>query len=158
MDLKAKKAVKKVEKKTITMAEIRAYKFDESLNDVVTETESLIAKTLIEKYDLWNVYRVAGGAGIRAKMKDLGLGGHSKTNYRPHAGNIFVYMSNNFSAQEIKEKLRIKFKDFAEMSIDPDDFMEGKVSSRTLAMAYGTMLKNRRVASGTSVEVILASL
>ncbi|ORU94567.1 MAG: hypothetical protein A6F72_08895 [Cycloclasticus sp. symbiont of Poecilosclerida sp. N] len=105
--------VKKVEKTSMTMDEIRAYKFNPSLNSYMTPLDNIIAKTLIEKYDLWNVYRVAETTGVRYVLKKNGLeyAGGEMTDYSKniHAGNIFVYMDNNFSLVQVKKNLKLNF-------------------------------------------------
>ncbi|KAF3981434.1 MAG: hypothetical protein HFP78_07345 [Methylococcales symbiont of Hymedesmia sp. n. MRB-2018] len=61
--------VNEVEKTSMTMDEIRAYKFNPYQNGYRTTEEDIIAKTLIEKYDLWNAYKKAGGTGIQYVLK-----------------------------------------------------------------------------------------
>jgi hypothetical protein len=119
----------------------RSYKFEKGLRYDIQDD---LASCLITQYDLWNVYRLGGGAGVRAKMEEIGLGGHSKVNYRPHAGNIFVYMFNNFSAIEVAELVNIKSPDYVAMNISEQDVRRGFISSKNLIKAYGTMLKKRR--------------
>ena len=134
------KPVQKAVKTTMTMDEIRAYKFDPALNGIRTTEKDLIAKTLIEKYDLWNAYRLGAGFGVKHVLKKNGFeyAGDEINEYSKdiHSGNAMVYMDNNFSLQDVKKKLGVKFSDFAIMEIDPDDFMEGKVSVRDFNIAY----------------------
>jgi hypothetical protein len=125
----------------VSVEYIQGYKFEKGVSHGI---EDLMAACLIKQHDLWNVYRLGGGAGVRAKMEEIGLGGHSKVNYRPHAGNIFVYMFNNFSAIEVAELVNIKSPDYVAMNISEQDVRRGFISSKNLIKAYGTMLKKRR--------------
>lgn len=155
-----KKVVEKkvVKKTTMTMDEIRAFKFSEAKDGYRTNEKNLIAKILIEKLDLWNAYRVAGGSGVRYVLEKNGLGGHSETNYRPHAGNIFIYIEYYISKREIKKKLKIKFSDFPIMGIDPDDFLEGRISTEEFMSGYTKFLKKKIKDGITTKREMLESL
>jgi hypothetical protein len=67
-------------------------------------------------------------------------------------------MDQNFSLQEVKKKLGIKFADFSVMGIDPDDFMEGKISVRDFKSTYIKVVKKQIKDGLTTKEKILDSL
>ncbi|ORU94776.1 MAG: hypothetical protein A6F72_09200 [Cycloclasticus sp. symbiont of Poecilosclerida sp. N] len=45
--------------------------------------------------------------------------------------------------QEVKEKLGIKFSDLAVMEVDPNDFIEGKISVGDFKQAYVKVIKKK---------------
>ncbi len=122
----------KVEK-LMTMDEIRNHKINPDTSQ--TDTDILVAKSLVKHLDLIRVFSESGGDGLRRVLyKENNLTGN-------HVANVAIYFWNRFYPDQISEMFQMTAKDFIAMNIPLKDVLKNNFSSKELVFAFSKIRK-----------------